>query len=165
MRTIQTIGLISDTHGLLRPEALRALKGSDLIIHAGDVGGPEILDELRRLAPVVAVKGNVDMDAWCSDLPETAVAETGFALIYVLHDVKALDLKPAAAGMAMVVSGHSHKPLRGEREGVLYVNPGSAGPRRFNLPVTVARVDLRQKPWRVDFIDLLPIGTSGGTLV
>ena len=162
MRTIQIIGLISDTHGLLRPEALRALKGSDLIIHAGDVGGPEILEELGRLAPsVVAVKGNVDTDAWCYDLPDTAVAETGSALIYVLHDVKALDVKPAAAGVAMVVSGHSHKPLSEEREGVLYVNPGSAGPRRFNLPVTVARVDLRHKPWRVDFIDLLPSRKAG----
>ena len=162
MPTIQLIGLISDTHGLLRPEALRALKGSDLIIHAGDVGGPEILEGLGRLAPaVVAVKGNVDTEAWCSDLPETAVAETGSALIYVLHDVKALDLKPAAAGVAMVVSGHSHKPLSEEKEGVLYVNPGSAGPRRFNLPVTVARVDLRQKPWRVDFIDLLPSRKAG----
>src|SRR5579863_6565744 len=155
MRTIQIIGLISDTHGLLRPEALRALEGSDLIIHAGDVGGPEILEELRRLTPVVAVKGNVDTDTWCAGLPETAVAEAGSSLIYVLHDVKALDLKPAAAGIAMVVSGHSHKPLREEREGVLYVNPGSAGPRRFNLPVTVARVDLGHQPWRIDFIDLL----------
>ena len=161
MRTIQLIGLISDTHGLLRPEALRALQGSDLIIHAGDVGGPEILEELRRLAPVVAVKGNVDTDAWCADLPETAVAEAGSSLIYVLHDVKALDLKPATAGIAMVVSGHSHKLLREEREGVLYVNPGSAGPRRFNLPVTVARVDLRHEPWRVAFVELLPTRRSG----
>ena len=165
MRTIHIIGLISDTHGQLRPEALRALKGSDLIIHAGDVGGPEILDELRRLAPVVAVRGNVDTDAWCADLPEKAVAETGSALIYVLHDVKALDMKPAAAGIAMVVSGHSHKPLSEEKKGVLYVNPGSAGPRRFHLPVTVARVDLRQRPWRVDFVDLLRIGTSGRLLM
>jgi uncharacterized protein len=161
MRTIQIIGLISDTHGLLRPEALRALDGSDLIIHAGDVGGPEILEELRRLAPVVAVKGNVDMDPWCGDLPETAVAETGSSLIYVLHDVKALDLKPAGAGIAMVVSGHSHKPVCEERDGVLYVNPGSAGPRRFNLPVTVARVDLRQNPWRVAYVELLPTRRSG----
>jgi putative phosphoesterase len=161
MPTIQIIGLISDTHGLLRPEALRALEGSDLIIHAGDVGGPEILEELRRLAPVVAVKGNVDTDAWCAGLPETAVAEAGSSLIYVLHDVKALDLKPAAGGFAMVVSGHSHKPLREEKEGVLYVNPGSAGPRRFNLPVTVARVDLRHKPWRVAFVELLPTRKAG----
>src|ERR1700730_4518145 len=154
------IGLISDTHGLLRPEALSALEGSDLIIHAGDVGAAEILEELRRLAPVVAVKGNVDTDAWCSDLPETAVAEAGSSLIYVLHDVKALAMKPAAAEIAMVVSGHSHKRLSEEREGVLYVNPGSAGPRRFSLPVTVARVDLRHNPWRVDFIDLLPSPTA-----
>jgi putative phosphoesterase len=161
MPTIQIIGLISDTHGLLRPEALRALEGSDLIIHAGDVGGPEILEELRRLAPVVAVKGNVDTDAWCADLSETAVAEAGSSLIYVLHDVKALDLKPAAGGFAMVVSGHSHKPLREEKEGVLYVNPGSAGPRRFNLPVTVARVDLRHQPWRVAFVELLPTRKAG----
>ena len=155
------IGLISDTHGLLRPEALGALDGSDLIIHAGDVGAPEILEQLRRLAPVVAVKGNVDTDAWCADLPETAVADAGSSLVYVLHDLKALDLKPAAAGIAMVVSGHSHKPVCEERGGVLYVNPGSAGPRRFNLPVTVARVDLRHQPWRIDFVDLLPTRKAG----
>src|SRR4029077_16688701 len=154
-RNPKCIGLISDTHGLLRPEALRALEGSDLIIHAGDVGDPKILEELRRLAPVVAVSGNIETVA-CAGLPETAVAHAGSASIYVLHDVKALDLKPAAAGFAMVVSGHSHKPLVEERERVLRVNPGTAGPRRFNLPVTVARVDLRQEPWRVDFIDLLP---------
>jgi putative phosphoesterase len=161
VQTIQMIGLISDTHGLLRPEALGALDGSDLIIHAGDVGGPEILEELRRLAPVVAVKGNVDTDAWCADLPETAVADAGSSLVYVLHEVKALDLKPAAAGIAMVVSGHSHKPVCEERGGVLYVNPGGAGPRRFNLPVTVARVDLRHQPWRIDFVDLLPTRKAG----
>ena len=155
MRTIQIIGLISDTHGLLRQEALRALEGSDVIIHAGDVGAPEILKQLRALAPVVAVKGNVDTDAWCADLPQTAMADAGSSLVYVLHDLKALDLKPSAAGIAMVVSGHSHKPVCEERGGVLYVNPGSAGPRRFNLPVTVARVDLRHQPWRIDFVDLL----------
>lgn len=147
------IGLISDTHGLLRPEALRALEDSELIIHAGDVGAPKILEELRRLAPVVAVRGNIDTGA-CAELPETAVAKAGPALIYVLHDLKALDLKPAAAGFAMVVSGHSHKPAQMERDGVIYVNPGSAGPRRFNLPVTLARVDLRPNPWRIDFVDL-----------
>jgi len=155
MRTVRTIGLISDTHGLLRPEALRALKGSDLIIHAGDVGDPKILEELGHLAPLVAVRGNIDTGA-CADLPETAVAQAGPALIYVLHDVKALDLKPAAAGFAMVVSGHSHKPSREERDGVIYVNPGSAGPRRFSLPVTVARVDVTRNPWRIDFIELVP---------
>jgi putative phosphoesterase len=161
VRTIQIIGLISDTHGLLRQEALRALEGSDVIIHAGDVGAPEILKELRRLAPVVAVKGNVDTDAWCAELPETAMADAGSSLVYVLHDLKALDLKPAAAGIAMVVSGHSHKPVCEERGGVLYVNPGSAGPRRFNLPVTVARVDLRHQPWRIDFVDLLSTRKAG----
>lgn len=149
------VGLISDTHALLRPEALRALAGSELIIHAGDVGDPKILEELRKLAPVVAVRGNIDTGA-CAELPETAVAHAGSALIYVLHDLKALDLKPAAAGFGMVVSGHSHKPSREERDGVIYVNPGSAGPRRFHLPVTIARVDLRQNPWGIDFIELVP---------
>ncbi len=161
MRTIQIIGLISDTHGLLRPEALRALEGSGLIIHAGDVGAPEILEELQRLAPVVAVKGNVDTDPWCAGLPETAMAEAGSSSIYVLHDLRVLDLKPGAAGFAMVVSGHSHKPLLEKKDGVLYVNPGSAGPRRFNLPVTVARVDVRHQPWRVDFVELLPTRKAG----
>jgi uncharacterized protein len=147
------IGLISDTHGLLRPEAVRALVGSELIIHAGDVGDPKILEELLRLAPLVAVKGNIDTGT-CAELPETAVAQAGSALIYVLHDLKALDLKPEAAGFAMVVSGHSHKPSRADRDGVIYVNPGSAGPRRFNLPVTLAQVDVAANPWRIDFVDL-----------
>ena len=156
MGTIRTVGLISDTHGLLRQEALRALEGSDLIIHAGDVGDPKILEELRRLAPVVAVRGNIDTGAWSDALPETAVAEVGPELIYVQHDIGKLEIKPPAAGIAMVVSGHSHKPSCAEREGVIYVNPGSAGPRRFDLPVTVARVDLRQKPWKVEFLELVP---------
>jgi hypothetical protein len=147
--------LISDTHGLLRGEALRALEGSDLIIHAGDVGKLEILDSLKTLAPVFAVRGNVDAEPWASALPETEVIEAGSATIYVLHDVHALDLNPVAAGFHIVVSGHSHKPARTERDGVLYINPGSAGPRRFQLPVTIARLDLSQAPWKVDFIDLL----------
>jgi len=153
-KEVSVIGLISDTHGLLRPEALNALAGSDLILHAGDVGKPGILDALKALAPVVAVKGNVDHGAWASALPATAVAEAGPAIIYVLHDIHALDLDPAAAGFRVVVSGHSHQPARTERSGVLYVNPGSAGPRRFQLPVTIARLDLRKTPWKVDFIDL-----------
>jgi putative phosphoesterase len=148
------VGLISDTHGLLRPEALQALQGSDLIIHAGDVGKPEILDALKALAPVVAVRGNIDRGAWAWELPTTAVAEAGPARIYVLHDIHELDLDPAAAGFHVVVSGHSHKPARTERSGVLYVNPGSAGPRRFRLPVTVARLSLVRVPWEVSFIDL-----------
>jgi putative phosphoesterase len=148
------IGLISDTHGLLREEALRALEGSDLIIHAGDVGKPGIIDAMKTLAPVFAVRGNVDTEPWASALPETEVIDTGPATIYILHDVHALDLNPAAAGFHIVVSGHSHKPARTEREGVLYINPGSAGPRRFQLPVTIARLDLGQTPWSVDFVDL-----------
>jgi hypothetical protein len=146
--------LISDTHGLLRPEAVRALEGADLIIHAGDVGAPEILDVLRAVAPVVAVRGNVDTGAWASALPATAVAEANGTLIYVLHDLNELDLDPAAAGFGVVVSGHSHTPASSERSGVLFVNPGSAGRRRFKLPVTVARVDLGRTPWNVQFIDL-----------
>jgi len=148
------IGLISDTHGLMRPEALTALKGSDLIIHAGDVGKPEILEELRALAPVVAVKGNVDTKAWASGLPDKAVAKSGSTSIYVLHDVHELDIDPAAARFDIIVSGHSHRPGKIERSGVLYINPGSAGPRRFRLPITVARLDLQQSPWGVEFIEL-----------
>jgi uncharacterized protein len=149
------VGLISDTHGLLRPEALEALRGVDLIVHAGDVGAPEILAALKELAPVVAVRGNVDRGSWAAALPETAVAQIGATLLYVLHDIHELDLDPAAAGFGVVMSGHSHQPARSERDGVLYVNPGSAGPRRFSLPVTVARLDLGRRPWQVDFIDLL----------
>ncbi len=152
--TVKRIGLISDTHGLLRKEAVEALRGSELIIHAGDVGKPEILEELKKIAPVVAVRGNVDTEPWAQALPETAVAEAGAVMIYVLHDVKTLDLNPAAAGFHIVVSGHSHKPGKSERDGVLYVNPGSAGPRRFQLPVTVARLRLGGTPYKVEFVDL-----------
>lgn len=154
------IGLVSDTHGLLRDEALKALEGSDLIIHAGDVGSPDILKALAKLAPVVFVRGNVDTEPWAKDWPANAVAEPGAVSIYVLHDVNRLDLNPAAAGFQIVVSGHSHKPSRAEYGRVLYINPGSAGPRRFNLPVTVARLDLGQTPWKVDFIELLNRNTS-----
>ena len=151
---VKRIGLISDTHGLLRKEAVEALRGSELIIHAGDVGKPEILEVLKKIAPVVAVRGNVDTEPWAQALPETAVAEAGAVLIYVLHDVKALDLNPAASGFQIVVSGHSHKPGKTERDGVLYINPGSAGPRRFQLPVTVARLRLGGIPYEVEFVDL-----------
>lgn len=154
MTDATVIGLLSDTHGLMRPEALAALGGSDLIIHAGDVGTPQILEELRALAPVVAVRGNVDKGDWAFQLPLTAVVETSSARIYVLHDLQQLDLDPAAAGFDIVVSGHSHKPGQTKRSGVLYLNPGSAGPRRFNLPITVARLDLRRSPWSFDLIDL-----------
>jgi putative phosphoesterase len=151
---VKRIGLISDTHGLLRKEALEALRGSELILHAGDVGKPKILEELRKIAPVVAVRGNVDIEPWAQALPETAVAEAGSVLIYMVHDVKALDLNPAASGFHIVISGHSHQPGKTEREGVLYINPGSAGPRRFQLPVTVALLRTGATPHEVEFVDL-----------
>ena len=136
------VGVISDTHGLVRPEALEALKGSSLIIHAGDIGGPEVIEELGRVAPVVAVRGNNDRGAWAEAFPEYEAVEVGGAFLYVLHDLNELDINPSAAGFRVVVSGHSHKPLAEERRGVLYLNPGSAGPRRFKLPVTLARLKL-----------------------
>jgi putative phosphoesterase len=154
MRGASLIGLISDTHGLLRPEAFEALEGCQLIIHAGDVGKPEIIEKLRAIAPVTAVRGNVDKGGWAARLPVTAVVEAASTRIYVLHDIQQLDIDPAAAGFGIVISGHSHKARREERSGVLYVNPGSAGPRRFRLPVTVARLDLRQSPWDLRFIEL-----------
>ena len=136
------IGVISDTHGRLRPEAVDALRGSDEIIHAGDVGAPEILDQLRDIAPMTAVRGNVDKGEWSRELPETQVLELGGVCIYVLHDLAQLDLKPRAAGFAVVVSGHSHVPKQETRDGVLYFNPGSAGPRRFKLPLSIGRLFL-----------------------
>jgi uncharacterized protein len=151
------IGLISDAHGLLRPQALEALRGSEIILHAGDVGKPEILTALRKLAPVIAVRGNVDSSNWARALPETAVAEAGDVRLYVLHDVHALDLNPAVAGFQVVVSGHTHQPRKFERDGVLYINyinPGSAGPRRFQLPVSVARLNLGHAPFEVEFVEL-----------
>jgi len=148
------IGLISDTHGLLRKEAVEALRGSELILHAGDVGKPEILEELRKIAPVVAVRGNVDAEPWANVLPVTAVTEANGMMIYMIHDVTALDLNPAASGFRIVVSGHSHKAGKTERDGVQYVNPGSAGPRRFHLPITVARLQLEPTAYEVEFVDL-----------
>jgi len=137
-----TIGLISDTHGLLRPEAVAALTGSDFIIHAGDIGSPEVLEGLARVAPVTAIRGNVDRGDWASEIPLTEVLEAGGIYLYVVHDIAELDLDPAAAGFQAVVSGHSHQPAAREKDGVLYINPGSAGPRRFSLPVAVARLTI-----------------------
>jgi putative phosphoesterase len=148
------LGLISDTHGLLREEAARALRGSDLILHAGDVGTAETLERLKTMAPVVAVRGNVDTGEWAQALPLTEVIRAGSTMIYMLHVLQDLDLNPAAAGFHIVVSGHSHKPGQTEKDGVLYINPGSAGPRRFYLPVTVARLDLGVRPWKVEFVQL-----------
>jgi putative phosphoesterase len=135
------IGVISDTHGLVRPEALAALAGSELIVHAGDVGGPEVLEALVKIAPVRAVRGNNDVGAWARRLPATDRIEVGGRVLYVIHDVKELDLDPAAAGFAAVIAGHSHRPRNEHIGGVLWFNPGSAGPRRFSLPITVGRID------------------------
>jgi uncharacterized protein len=134
------VGVISDTHGLLRPEALAALRGSDYIIHAGDIGDPQILDRLSAIAPVTAVRGNVDHGAWAQKIPATNVLEIGEVSIYVLHVLQELDVKPEAAKFAAIIYGHSHVPKRELKNGVLYFNPGSAGPRRFRLPVSVGRL-------------------------
>jgi uncharacterized protein len=146
------IGIISDTHGLLRPEAFDALRGSERIIHAGDVGDPAILDQLAAIAPVTAVRGNIDKDAWARKLPETAVVEVGGLSIYVLHNLEELDLKPEAAGFVAVIYGHSHVPKQEMKNGVLYFNPGSAGPRRFKLPVSVGRLSAQRGKVRAEII-------------
>jgi putative phosphoesterase len=149
-----TIGLISDTHGLLRPEAIAALEGCDFIIHAGDIGSPEVLAGLSRLAPVTAIRGNVDRGPLAAPLPETAVLETGPASIFVIHNIADLDLDPAAAGFRAVVSGHSHQPGWREKDGVLFVNPGSAGPRHFKLPIAVGRLLVSDAGVAAEVIDL-----------
>ena len=133
------VGVISDTHGLLRPEAMRALKGSEHIVHAGDVGDPVILEQLAEIAPVTAIRGNVDYGDWAQKLPETDVLEVGGISIFVLHNIDKLDLKPEDAGFAAVIYGHSHVPKQELNNGVLYFNPGSAGPKRFSLPISVGR--------------------------
>jgi len=149
-----TIGVISDTHGLLRPEAFEALRGSDLIIHAGDVGEPGILEQLGKIATVRAIRGNIDREAWAKSLPETEVVEAGGLSLYVLHDVKQLDLNPRTAGFAAVISGHSHQPSIRTRDGVLYFNPGSAGPRRFKLPITVGRLRIEKRKLHPEILHL-----------
>jgi putative phosphoesterase len=151
---MSTIGVIADTHGLIRPAALAALQGSTLIIHAGDIGAPDVLSALEAIAPVVAVRGNNDHGAWAEALPETAVIEHGAFRLYVLHDVKCLTLDPQAAGFHAVIAGHSHRPLVVERQGVLFVNPGSAGPRRFKLPVAVARLSIAAQALHAELIRL-----------
>ena len=149
------IGVISDTHGLLRPEAQRALLGVQLIIHAGDVGAPEILTQLKLIAPVFAVRGNVDTQPWARELPATTVVQTAGFSFYVLHNLQDLDLKPAAAGFDAVLCGHTHQAAERHEAGVLYLNPGSAGPRRFQLPVTLALLEIAKKPWKVEIVRLL----------
>lgn len=146
--------MISDTHGLLRPETVAALEGSDHIIHAGDVGSPEILERLAAIAPVTAVRGNVDKDAWGRKLPETEVVEFGGVSIYVLHDLAELDLKPEAAGFQVVISGHSHVAKSEMRDRVLFFNPGSAGPKRFKLPVSAGKLTIEGGHARAEIVEL-----------
>ncbi|MFQ5846659.1 MAG: metallophosphoesterase family protein [Candidatus Methylomirabilales bacterium] len=148
------VGVIADTHGLLRPEAVAALEGSTLIVHAGDIGKPEVLEELRKIAPVAAVRGNADKGTWAEALPETEVVDVGEHSLYVLHDPSELDLDPAAGGFTVVISGHSHRPGAQERDGVLFLNPGSAGPRRFALPVSVARLCIRDGNLDAEVVEL-----------
>jgi putative phosphoesterase len=141
---MKTVGVISDTHGLLRPEAVTALAGVDLIVHAGDIGAPEIIDSLRRIAPVHAIRGNVDRGYWTDEFTPTEIVEVEGQTLYVLHDLNELDLDPAAAGFRVVISGHTHDPKVTEQRGVVYLNPGSAGPRRFKLPISLARMKMGQ---------------------
>src|ERR1700690_3443962 len=148
------LGLISDTHNLLRPEALAALHGVDQILHAGDIGAQQILDQLRSIAPLTAVRGNVDTHPWSRTLPQPELIEAEGQAIYLLHDLPQLDLKPEAAKIAAVIYGHSHQPKIEEKNGVLYINPGSAGPRRFNLPVSVATLEIKQGKLKAELIEL-----------
>lgn len=154
MKSRHLIGVISDTHGLLRPEALETLRGSHYIIHAGDIGSPEVLESLSQIAPVTAVRGNIDKSAWARKLPETEVVEIGDVSIYILHDLAELDLHPKAAGFSVVISGHAHIPKQETRDGVLYFNPGSAGPRRFKLPITAGKLLIEDDSIRGEIIEL-----------
>jgi uncharacterized protein len=151
---MKTLGIISDTHGLLRWEAEAALAGVDHIIHAGDVGTPEILERLRRIAPVTAVRGNNDKGSWADPLPATAIVDICGQRLYVVHDIAMLDIDPVADRIAAIIAGHSHKPAVSEKDGVLFLNPGSAGPRRFNLPVAVAKLIVDQGAIRAEICNL-----------
>jgi len=150
-----TIGVISDTHGLLRPQAMEALRGCELILHAGDVGSQAVLDALQGIAPVVAVRGNVDLADWAQRLPVTELAESGSKSFYILHRIADLDLKPRAAGVDAVIFGHSHRAQIERRDGILFFNPGSAGPRRFSLPVTLGKISIVDGELRPEIVPLL----------
>ena len=154
MQNETLIGVISDTHGLLRPEAADALRGVEHILHAGDIGKPEVLSELEKIAPVTAVRGNNDRDGWAADIPNTQTFTAGGVSIFMLHDVKQLAIDPAAAGHGVVIAGHSHKPRLETVGGVLFINPGSAGPRRFKLPVTIARLHVGGGEASAEIIEL-----------
>lgn len=148
------VGVISDTHGLIRPEAVQALQGSQLIVHAGDVGKPQILTALEAVAPVLAVRGNIDTGEWANELPFTRTIEVPGTRLYVIHNLDELNIDPGAAGFQGVISGHSHHPSIEWREGIMYLNPGSAGPRRFNLPVMVAKIEVIGKKLVPELIEL-----------
>jgi uncharacterized protein len=150
------VGVISDTHGLLRPEATAFLHGSSHIVHGGDIGTQDVLNALSAIAPLTAVRGNNDKGSWAKALPETELVELGKVLVYVIHDLAQLDMEPHAAKVRVVVSGHSHQPRIQERGGVLYVNPGSAGPRRFKLPITVAELNITGKCATARIVELQP---------
>jgi putative phosphoesterase len=150
----KVIGVISDTHGLLRPEALEAFHNVSLILHAGDIGRPEVLDELQRIAPVIAVRGNNDRGKWATRIPHSQLVREGAVSLYMLHDVKELQLDPRAQNIQVVISGHSHRPSNIQRDGVLFLNPGSAGPRRFKLPIGVARLIVHGNTIRAELVEL-----------
>jgi putative phosphoesterase len=151
---MKRVGVISDTHGLLRPEAVTFLRGSDFVAHAGDIGDARILKELAAIAPVTAVRGNNDNGRWAASVPVTAALQVEQVSIYVIHDIAELDLDPQAAGLAVVVAGHSHRPSVEEKDGVLYLNPGSAGPRRFTLPIAVAEIVVDGSSVRARIVEL-----------
>ena len=148
------VGIISDTHGLLRREAVRRLAGVDAIIHAGDIGDPAIVEELRALAPVTAIRGNIDRAAWARAFPEIERVRIAGRTLYVLHDLKTLAIDPVSAGVDVVISGHSHVPKIEDRGGILMLNPGSAGPRRFKLPITLATLDIADGQMRAEIHEL-----------
>ena len=153
-KPVEVVGLISDTHGLVRPQALDALRGVDLVIHAGDIGKPEVVEALMRIAPITVIKGNNDRGAWAKKLPDTTILSVGGVRLFLIHDVHDLDFDPFERGIAAVISGHSHKPSIIKRDGVLFVNPGSAGPRRFKLPVVVGKLRIADGKLKAVIIEL-----------
>lgn len=153
-QTETLVGVISDTHGLLRPEAIDALAGSSLILHAGDIGKPEVLQELQAIAPTIAVRGNNDKGTWAEQIPESETISVGNVSIHILHILQELAFEPQEKGIRVVITGHSHKPLIEERDGVLFLNPGSAGPRRFNLPIAIAQLHIHGSGVQANIIHL-----------
>jgi hypothetical protein len=150
----KTVGVLSDTHGLLRPQVAELLKEVDWILHAGDIGSPEVLDGLKRIAPLTAIRGNNDTAVWAKKIPETKTIRIGSILVYMLHNVKELDIDPSSAGFQVVISGHSHRPSIEWKDDILFLNPGSAGPRRFKLPVSIARLTLDGRDVRAELLDV-----------